>query len=184
MDMLMKLWLAILAAGAGAWVWGFLSWSVLGVHGGDGKAIERESEFLADVRRLAIPPGEYYFPWVGKGQQKDPEVQRKWKEGPTGQLNVWGAFSIPRNMALTLLVNLAIALLTAYVGALTLPAGSGFSKVFQVLGTVGVLAYGSSSLPGMIWFHARAPRWRSHAIDAIVLGLGTGAIFAAMWPSA
>ncbi|MDX2018066.1 MAG: hypothetical protein SFY95_10565 [Planctomycetota bacterium] len=184
MDMLMKLWLAILAAGAGAWVWGFLSYAVLGVHGGDSKKLPAEESLLAEIKRAGIPPGEYQFPWVEKAQQKDPEVQRKWKEGPVGQINLWGPFSIPRNMLATFVVNLAVAFLTAYIGAETLPAGSGFSKVFQVLGTVGVLAYGASSLPNMIWFQARAPRWRSHLIDTLILGLGTAAIFAAMWPQA
>ncbi len=107
MDMLMKLWLAILAAGAGAWVWGFLSYAVLGVHGGDSKKLPAEESLLAEIKRAGIPPGEYQFPWVEKAQQKDPEVQRKWKEGPVGQINLWGPFSIPRNMLATFVVNLA-----------------------------------------------------------------------------
>ena len=112
-------------------------------------------------------------------------MQRKWKEGPVGMLNVWGKVSMGRNMALTFIVYLAVSFLIAYLAsAILLHPGDSFKHVFQVLGTAGVLAYVFGGMSNAIWFGAYPRTILMNVIDGVVYGLITGAIFAWLWPGA
>ncbi len=42
--------------------------------------------------------------------------------------------------------------LIAYLATLALESGASFSKVFQVTGTLGILAYAFGNVPNTIWF--------------------------------
>jgi hypothetical protein len=95
-------------------------------------------------------------------------------------------------MVLTLVVFLVVSLLVGYLGWNALPHGMGaagvvadgadFTKVFQVLGTAGILAYCFASLPNDIWFQRSGREIATNLIDGVVFGLITGAVFAWLWP--
>lgn len=184
MDFLTQHWSAILLSALAAWVWSFLSWAVLNIHCNDFVGLPDEDGFTAAMRSLNIAPGVYGFPHPRDHKEgRSPEFMAKWKAGPLGLLHVWSPkFNMPRNMLLTLLVYVVASCLAAYVGHLALPRGSGFAKVFQLLGTVGVLAYSFAFLPNMIWFQGRPRTAILNVADGVVQGLATGAVFAAMWP--
>ena len=61
-----------------------------------------------------------------------------------------------KNMLLTFVVELVASFLIAYVVYAAADSGHGepFAKVFQVVGTIGVLTYSVASLPNAIWFQA------------------------------
>src|SRR3954467_11966739 len=156
MEMLNHLWLPIVLSAAAVWIASAVPWMAMPHPKSDFKRLPDEGAFTDSVRRLGIAPGNYAFPYCGTAaDRKDPEMQRKWKEGPVGMLNVWGKVSMGRNMALTFIVYLAVSFLIAYLAsAIPLHPGDSFKHVFQVLGTAGVLAYVFGGMSNAIWFGA------------------------------
>lgn len=185
MAFLTQLWLPILLSAAAVWFWAFLSWALLDLHAGDYKRLPDEERFRAAVGPLDIPPGQYCVPFSKSSERNSPEAKAKWEQGPRAIVNVWSAkISMGSNMALTFGVCITSSVLAAYVGHLALPPGSGFAKVMQVMGTIGVLTHCFAFLPNMIWFQYSG-RIRALAVmDGLVQGLAMGAVFAAMWPKA
>ena len=187
MDFLTHLWLPILASAAAVWIASFLAWMIVGHHKNDWKEVPGEQNFIDTIKRMGIPPGNYGFPEFRKceGMTKEQKVA-KWEEmqhSPMGLLRVWGPISMGRNMLLTFLVYLLVSVLAGYLGWTTLPhSGAEFTKVMQVLGTAGILAYCFASLPNDIWFQKSLREVVTSLIDGIVFGLLTGAMFGWLWP--
>lgn len=183
MEFLGQLWLAIVLSAVAAWAWSFLTWAALGIHKKDFQRLPDEPRFEAAMLELGIRPGYYHFPHMEKCDMKDPAIKARWSREPMGILHLWTPkFSMARNMGLTLLTYLVVSVLMAYVGHQTLSAGAGFAKVFQVMGTIGVLAYTFAFIPNMIWFQGRGRVLALCVMDGIIQGLAVGAVFAAMWP--
>jgi hypothetical protein len=183
MAFLSQLWLPILLSAAAAWIWSFLSWAILNIHSGDFKKLPDEPRALEALRGLNLPPEYYSFPHMLHSDRKDPEGIARWKAGPLGVLHVWSPqFSMPRNMILSYLVYLAVSFLMAYIGYGALPAGVSFARAFQTMGAMGILAYSFAFLPVMIWFQGRPRVVATAVLDGVIMGLATGAVFAALWP--
>jgi hypothetical protein len=182
---LLDLWLPTLLSAAAVWFWAFLSWAILPVHKKDFGGLPNEDAFLRAMRELNLPPGQYGFPHCkDNAQRSDPAFMEKWKTGPSGLLNVWKPNpNMGMNMVLSFVVYLIVSILIGYIGyAAGLPRGTGFGKVFQVLGAAGILAYTFSFLPQMIWFQSNVNAKIAGMLDGLVSGLVTGVIFAALWP--
>lgn len=195
MEFLAELWLPILLAAAAAWFWAFLSHAALNLHGKDFQRLADEDGFCNYITQHQIKPGMYIFPNMQGKNCKDPAMKERWMKGPLGTFNLWNpaGISMGRNMFLTYLVYAVVSLLMAYVGDLALHRGPGgahvatapdFWHVFQVMGSMGILAYTFAFLPGMIWFMSPCRSMVLHIIDGLVQGVVTGLIFAAMWPAA
>ncbi|HLO40607.1 MAG TPA: hypothetical protein VK176_06250 [Phycisphaerales bacterium] len=198
MEFLTQLWLPIVASAAAVWIASSLAWMVIGHHKKDWKAVPGEQEFIENLKRMGIPPGNYGFPEFRRcdGMSKE-EKHKLWDEmqkNPMGLLRVWGPISMGRNMLLTFIVILITSTLLGYVGWNSLGQGGtvaeglgaavrpGFAKIMQVLGTAGVLAYCMSSIPNDIWFQRSGREILMNLIDGVAYGLITGAIFGWLWP--
>lgn len=184
-ELLKDLWLPILASAGAVWIASAVIWMVLPHHTKDFKPLPDESGFTAFLKVAALAPGMYAFPHCGdRSKAKDPEFEKRWKEGPTGFVSIWPPMNMGRNMVLTFLVYLAVSFLIAYLaGAADLARGAPFAKVMQVCGTAGVLAYCFAFIPNGIWFGQSGRAILMNFIDGIVFGLVTGAVFAALWPA-
>lgn len=185
MAFLTDLWLPIILTSVALFFCSFLFWAILPHHKDDYSAAPDEEAMRSAVRSLGLPPGRYMFPNCkdSKGM-KDPELQRKMEEGPMGMLNIWPVPNMGKNMALTFLTFLAATKLIAYLARETIPNGAEFARVFQVVGTAGVLTWCFSFIANMIWFNGGARAIVMCIIDGLVYGLVTGAIFAFLWPAA
>lgn len=185
MELFVQLWLPIIASAVAVWMLAAMAWTALPHHKGDFSKLAGEDALMDALRPMNIPPGNYMFPKCSHKEAQSPEFKAKWERGPAGTLSVWpSTMNMAKPMILSFLVYLAASVLIAYVGSMTLPAGTGFSKVFQVLGTAGVLAYCFGGLPQGIWFRAYPRAMVACFIDGVVFGLATGAIFAWLWPAA
>lgn len=184
MEILSHLWLPIILSAVAVWFWSFLSWAVLPLHKGDWKPLPDENAFAAATRPLRIAPGVYGFPFCAEGKQRnDPAFQEKWKSGPVGLLYLWNPNpSMGANMAASFALYLLVSVLIAYAGYIALPHASHL-KAFQLLGTIGLLAYAFAFMPNMIWFQASKRAMVTAIFDGVIQGLGTGAIFALLWPA-
>lgn len=182
---LLSLWLPIVVTSVALFFASFLAWTVLPHHKKDWRGLPDEEAFIAAVKSLGLKPGLYGFPHCADHKQsKDPEFQRKWKEGPAGILNIWAPASMGRNLILTWLVFLVAAIFIAYVGSHTLPVGTAYLKVFQVTGAMAVAVFTISSLPGAIWFQRPPRAILMDLLDGVAYGLITAGIFGSMWPGA
>ena len=183
MDLFTHLWIPILASAAAVWVASALGWMFVNHHAKDHEALPNESSAMDQMRSWSLRPGVYGFPHIDKKDCGSPEAKAKWEAGPCGTIRIWGKVNMGGNMIKTLVVYLVVSVLVGYLGWSALPhAGAPFAKVFQVLGTAGVLAYCFAGLPGDIWFQQSRRAMVMNFIDGIVFGLITGAIFASLWP--
>lgn len=208
MDFLAQLWLPILLSGVGVWILSAVGWMVLGHHKKDRDAIpggaRGEQELMDTITRLNIRPGNYGFPDFCQHQnlprkERMEAMKALYDKHPQGLLRVWAPTNMGANMLLSFLFYLVTSAVIGYLGWAALPhggsvagvpgvpgvsgaGGSMFSKVFQVLGTAGVLAYCFASFPNDLWFQKKRRAMAMDWIDGVVFGLVTGAIFGAFWP--
>lgn len=189
MDFLLALWLPILLSAVGVWIVAAIVWMALPHHKRDFIAIPHtdgggEEAFMEAVRTLGIKPGNYVFPdFRGREAMKSQRVQKALSEGPVGHLSLWPTpLTMGGKMIGTFVVYLMVSILVAYLASITLPKPAAFARVFQVVGTAGILAYSFSFIPNAIWFGSYRRTIIASIIDGIVFGLITGAIFAWRWP--
>lgn len=205
MAFLTNLWLPILLSGVAVWIASALAWMAIGHHKKDRDPIPagHEQELMDAITRLNITPGNYGFPDFCQ-HDKLPRKERMEKlkalydRRPYGLLRVWGEMNMGVNMLLTFLFYLFTSAVIAYLGWATLPHGTEstttvgvganttgtatFAHVFQVIGTAGILAYCFASFPGDVWFQKKKRAMLTEAIDGVIFGLTTAAIFAYFWP--
>jgi hypothetical protein len=185
MDFVSHLWIPIVLSAAAVWFASALAWMLSPHHKQDFKKLPDEDGFVAAVRSLGVTPGSYAFPRCEHAQMKDPEFKKKWESGPIGVLNVSGKVSMGKNMLATFLVYLIVSIFIGYLGWAVFQHDTALlskSRVFQVMGTAGVLAYSFSFIPGGIWFGQSGRSMLMGVIDGVVFGLITGGIFALLWP--
>ena len=87
-----------------------------------------------------------------------------------------------RNLGLSLLLNLAVSLVAAYLASRTLGAGAHYRAVFRLVGTTGFLAYAVGAPYEAIWYWRP---WRSVVLtvgEALAYGLVMGGVFGWLWP--
>ncbi len=188
MSLLLPLWLPILLSAIAIWFISTIASMALPHHKQDWINLPDpptgEDNFMDDLRKRAIPPGNYLFPdFRTPAALKSPKVEQALKQGPVGHLSIW---KTPVTMGDKLLgafiVHLIVAILIAYLTRLALPTSAPFAKVFQFAATAGILAYSFSSIPSALWFGAYKRTIIASVVDGIVFGLVIGAIFAWRWP--
>src|SRR5262245_33476137 len=181
---LLSLWLPILLSAAVVWIVSAIVWMALPHHKNDFIALANEDAFMEDIRKSGIKPGNYVFPDFRKREaMKSEKVCKALEEGPVGHLSLWQPpLGMAGKMVATFIVYLVVSTVIAYLASITLPKTAEFAKVFQVVGTAGILAYSFAFIPNAIWFGAYKRTIVASIIDGIVFGLITGAIFAWRWP--
>ena len=76
-----------------------------------------------------------------------------------------------KSMAAWVVYIVVMEVFVAYLTGRTLPAGAEFLQVFQIAGTVGILAFAGAVAPQAIF-------------DGVVYGLLSAAAFGWLWPAA
>lgn len=209
MDFLTHLWLPILVSGVAVWFASAIGWMAVGHHNKDRDAIPagQEQAFMDTIKRMNIGPGNYGFPDFCQNHDKNLSREERraamkalYDRRPMGTLRVWGEVNMGMNMLLTLVFYIITSAVIAYLAWAALPHAAGAlptgvappgtaslgapsaAKIFQVVGTAGVLAYCFASFPNDLWFQLKRRAMLLNWIDGIVFGLITGAVFAWLWP--
>ena len=189
MDLLLSLWLPILLSAAAVWIVSTIFGMPFLHHKNDfiGLPPTEEDAFMAFLRTSGIKPGNYLFPdFRTRAAMESEKVTKALKEGPVGHLSLWrtplNGGGMGGKLAGTFIVYLVVSTLIAYLASVALTKPAEFAKVFQVVGTAGILAYSFSFIPSAIWFGAYKRTIVAGIIDGIVCGAITGAIFAWRWP--
>jgi len=182
---LSQLWIPILLAAVSVFVASSLSLGVFTWHNSDYLNLGNEDEVRAALRATSAAPGQYMLPYcLGAEAMKDPEMQKKWQEGPTGFLLMRGPGmpGMGATLGMWFAVTLVVAGLVGYLACSTLPAGASFGAVCRVAGVATFLAYGFGGVINAIW---GAKPWGSAAkevLDAFIYSVASACAFAWLWP--
>jgi hypothetical protein len=179
------LWLPIVVSAVLVFVASALTHMVLPYHRTEWSAAPGAEAIQGALRGAA--PGTYAFPTATEPKDRmSPEWLQRWAEGPSGWLTVVprGPISMPRNLGLSLLLNLLVSFLTAYVAWRAFPGGlaPGYRAVFRLTATVGFMTYALAPAYDSIWF---GRPWRTSlytALDGLIFGLVMGGAFGWLWP--
>lgn len=180
---LTSLWLPILLSAVAVFVASSLIWMVVQYHNSDWQKLPDEEGTRSALK--GIPPGQYSLPHAADNKARQSEEwQAKYAEGPAAMMVILprGSIKMGKQLGQWVVYTLVISTLVAYVAGTTLPAGSDYIKVFQVVAAVATLAYAGSVAAGSIWFGHTWGRTVKDIVDGVVYGLLTAGIFGWLWP--
>jgi hypothetical protein len=158
---------------------------VLGYHASDYSKLPDEDAVRAAIRRAQPSTKQYVIPHAGgMAEMKSAEFQQKMIEGPVAVLTIKpsGEVGMGKALGIWFVFTLVVSTFVAYVASATLPAGTGYLKVFQVVGTTTWLAYGFGQLPASIWMGKPWPIAAKEVFDGLIYGLFTAGVFGWLWP--
>src|SRR5260221_3264166 len=107
-----SLWVPILVSGVLVFIASSISHSVLRFHRWDYRGLpSMETDVMEVLRRTAVSPGDYLFPYAPAKEMSAPGFQEKWKRGPIGLLTLMPArgHGMARNLMLWFLYCIAVA---------------------------------------------------------------------------
>jgi hypothetical protein len=164
---LTSLWLPILLSAVFVWIASAIIWMLLPYHKSDFKGLPDEEAARNALKPQDIKPGQYNIPNVKSHSEcKNPDVIKKFEEGPVGYLTILpkGMPSMGKNIVLSFIFYVAEYL-----------------TVFRVTGTVAFLAYGTAVIPDSIWFGRPWSITFKHLFDALIYALLTAGSFSWLW---
>jgi hypothetical protein len=180
-----SLWLPILLASVLVFFVSFLVHMVLKYHKGDYSQLPNEDAVRAAIRSGNAAPAQYVIPYCSDPKHmREPEMQKKYAEGPVAVLNLLrpGVPTMGKMLGQWFGLILVITLIIAYVACHCLPAGARYMDVFRTVAPVGFLAYAAGQFPAAIWM---GKPWRiawKEAFDGLLYGLVTAGTFGWLWP--
>lgn len=178
--MLVSLLLPVAITAVALFFMSFLSWMVLQLHKADWRKLPNEPEVEAAVKQWKLPAGAYMFPYCeSNAQMKDPEFQKKFKEGYHGIVQILPHANMGFNLAFTIVYFFAVSFGMAYLSSVAFKEGESFLNVFRFVFTGALFAYLSATIQHSIWFKTRVV---GHIIESLCYAAITAVIFAAMWP--
>ena len=182
---LTSLWLPILLSSAAVFVASFITHMVLTYHRSDFQGMPGEEGVREAIRKAGVKPGTYMFPHCeNPSELKNPEVLKKWEQGPVGMMYILpsGPPAMGKSLVQWFVYSLVVGFLVAYVTGRTLAAGTEYLQVLRVAGTVAFLAYAGAEPVMSIW---KGQRWSTTAkniFDDFIYAMLTGGVFGWLWP--
>lgn len=180
---LLDLWIPILVAAVVVFFASSVIHMALKYHRKDLLGVPQEEAIRSTLKGTA--PGQYMFPYCNDMKEMRSEVmQKKYTEGPVGIITIRDTGMINMGPLLTqwLIYCIVISLICAYIAHATLPVGTEYLKVFQVVGTTAWLAYGGSCISQGIWQSRPWSTVMKDLFDGLVYGLLTAGVFGWLWP--
>ena len=182
---LTSLWLPILLSAALV----FLASSVIHMaplwHKTDYPKLANEAQVLDALRPLRIPAGDYFLPRAsGMQEMKSPEFVERMNKGPVAMLTVMpnGPFSMSRNLAQWFVFLIVVGVFVAYVASRTLPVGTTYPRVFQIVGATTFIAYVLALAELSIWYRRSWTLTLKATLDGLIYALLTAGTFGWLWP--
>lgn len=182
---LTALWLPILVSA----VIVFLASTVIHMtplwHKSDFPQMPREAQALDALRPLAIPPGDYFLPRAsGMKDMRTPAFREKMAKGPVAVITVMpsGMMNMNRSLAQWFVFLIVVGIFAAYIAGRTLPLGTPYPRVFQIVGATAFIGYSLALCELSIWYRRSWSLTLKSALDGLIYGLLTGGTFGWLWP--
>lgn len=178
------LWLPILLSAVGVFFASSLVHMVLRWHKNDYSKLPNEENVLDAMRKEAMAPGIYMFPWhSGGADMKSPEYMEKCKKGPVGLMFLMppGPINMGKFLGMWFVYCVLVSIFVAYLASRTVAPGTDYLMVFRVAGTVAFMGYGLGNMVDSIW---RGQPWGvtiKHMIDGLIYALLTAGVFGWLW---
>lgn len=182
---LSQLWLPILVSGVIVFVASSIIHMALTYHRSDVDPLPAEDQLLDAMRKLGVPPGDYYLPHAGSmAVMKSPEYRAKLDRGPLAVMTVLRGKGTPmgRRLFQWFLFILVVSLFGGYVASRTLGPGTPYRTVFRIVGTVAFAGYALGIWPNSIWWSKKWSTTIKGTFDGLVYALLTAGVFGWLWP--
>ena len=154
-------------------------------HRGDFPRMPRETEVLNALRPFAIPPGDYFIPHPGgREEMRSPEFKDKLNRGPVAVMTVMpnGMMSMRRNLLQWSVFLIVVGIFCAYIAGRTLPAGTPYPRVFQIVGATAFIGYVLALCELSIWYRRAWSLTAKAALDGLIYASLTAGTFGWLWP--
>lgn len=175
---IMSLWLPILVSAALVWIVSAVVWMAMPWHKTDFKPTSDEEAARAALKGQV--PGNYMLPYCrGPADFKDPELQRKFVEGPQAFITIVpnGMPQMGGKLVKTLIFYFVVSVFCAHVVTRTATADATYLEVFHLAGMTAFLAYGLAFVQDSIWFGKPWSITAKNMFDAAIYGSVTGGVF-------
>jgi len=185
MSALCALWLPILLSTVAVYLVSSIIHMATPWHKGDYRGVADQESFLAALRPFALTPGDYMAPRpASMADMRSPEYKRLHQLGPVLFFTVRpsGVMRIGLQLVQWVLYSLVISLFAAYIAVTTLPAGSAYLRVFQIVGTSAFLGYAAALVQQSIWYGRSWSMTIRTMLDGLLYALLTAGLFGWLWP--
>lgn len=175
---IMTLWLPIIASAVVIFIAGAVIWMAMPWHKQEWQKTPDENAVRAALKECA--PGMYTVPnCPDPAAFKDPDMQRKFVEGPQAFITVVPS-ALPNmgpKLVMMFAYNLVVAIVCAYFVSRTLAPGADYLAVFRISGAVAFVAYGMAYIQESVWFGRSWAATLKTFLDALIYALLTGGVF-------
>ena len=188
MEFLTELWLPIVLSAVIVFFASAVLWMALPLHKKDFIAPPDEASIQNAVTTHGFKPGQYYIPWCnhGGGGHKDPAFIERMKRGPWVMLTVMHqAPNFGRSLLQWFIYQLIICAIIAYAAwaAIGHRPELEYLYVFQVVGSIALLAQAGMCVQDSIWKGSSWKQSLTKLIDGVVYALLIAGVFAWRWPA-
>lgn len=181
-----SLWLPILASAVIVFLASSVIHMALKWHKKDFTALPDEAGVMAALRKAGVTQTEYYFPYAADMKQlQEPEVKKRFEDGPVGMMTILpdGLPNMGKALGLWFVYTVVISFLVAYVARVAVAPGADYLHVFRIAGTIAFLAYAGAEPVATIWRGRSTGATFRAVVDGLIYGLLTGGVFGWLWPS-
>ena len=157
----------------------------LGYHASDFGKIPNEDEALAALRKVNIPPGDYYFPKPASGKDmKNPEFVKKVELGPVGNMTVMppGGFAFGKRLLGWFIYSIVVGVFAACVAGHVFAPGTPYKRVFHLVALVAWSGYALALWQSPIWKGSKVSTAVKMTFDGLLFALLTAGTFGWLWP--
>jgi len=185
MTALSALWLPILVSAVAVFVVSSIIHMTPLWHKTDYPRFANEDRVLDALRPIGLPPGDYMMPRpASSAEMRSPEFKEKMKQGPVALLTVMpnGPISMGRPLAQWFVFLIVVGIFVAYIASRTLPAGTPYMRVFQIVGATAFIAYSLALCELSIWYRRSWSLTLKAWLDGLIYALLTAGTFGWLWP--
>lgn len=175
---IVDLWMPILVSAALVFVLSAMVWMVLPWHKSDFSPPRDEAALRGALSGHA--PGYYLLPYCTDPKAlADPEMARKYEEGPQAYITVVpnGLPKMAPKLVQSFVYYLLVGVLCAYFVSRTVGPDADYLEIFRIAGTTAFAAYGIAYVQDSIWFGRPWSLTAKSLLDGLLYGLVTGGAF-------
>ena len=171
-------WLPILVSAVFVFIASAAVWMAFKWHNSDFRKSDNEEAVRAALS--GSKPGVLMVPFcTNPGELKDPELAKKFADGPQAYITVVpnGMPAMGGKLLGSFVFYIFVGALCAYFLVMTGTADAEYLEVFRMTCTVAWIAYGVAYMQDSIWFGRPWSNTMKSLLDALIYGLLTGGVF-------